>query len=61
MHSESPASYADMLKTMPTDDDVDKLFQAVQRNVRQGGATAYGTLVAWEDLHISGQYWTGWD
>lgn len=54
MHTESPLAPADILRVMPTDDDVDGLFaSSSKRGEAECGAPAeYGTEIVWEEFHM---------
>ena len=55
LHTEDPLPHADMLKEMPTDDDVDALFfAAAERQKMREILPGLGTAIVWSDLHLSG-------
>jgi len=55
MNTECPLNPAEMLKAMPTDEDVDNLFKIadVKREWRES-LPGMGVGIVWEDLHLSG-------
>lgn len=58
MHTENPLPAAEILRVMPTDDDVDGLFAAAsEESGRQGGAPdEYGAGIVWEEFHMPTNY-----
>lgn len=58
MHTESPLPAAEILRVMPTDDDVDGLFAATSgESKREDGAPdGYGTGIVWEEFHMPTRY-----
>ena len=54
MHTESPLPAAEIIRVMPTDDDVDGLFAAAaDKPGREGGAPEeYGTGIVWSEFHM---------
>lgn len=58
MHAENPMPAAEIIRKMPTDDDVDGLFAAVSGNgKREGGAPEeYGSGIVWEEFHMPTRY-----
>lgn len=62
MHTECPASPAEILKSMPTDRDIERLYQIYARdNTKESDSPSWGDAIVWEDFHTSEPYWTGWD
>lgn len=58
MHTESPLPAAEILRVMPTDDDVDGLFAAASsdRNRDDGAPEEYSTGIVWEEFHMPTNY-----
>lgn len=58
MHTENPLPAAEVLRTMPTDDDVDGLFaNASARSKRDDGAPEeYGSGIVWSEFHMPTEY-----
>ena len=52
MHTENPMSPAEILRLMPTDDDVDGLFSAAssQKKRNDGAPEEYGTGIIWSEF-----------
>lgn len=62
MHSEYPLSPAEILKTMPTDEDIDYLYQTyAQRRDPQDGRPQWGDVAVWHELHKAGPYRMDWE
>ena len=62
MHTESPLPPAEILRVMPTDDDVDGLFAAASKGPRRedGAPDERGSGIVWEEFHMPTNYrqWT---
>lgn len=58
MHTESPLPPAEILRVMPTDDDVDGLFAAASSGSKRedGAPDEYGTGIVWEEFHMPTNY-----
>ena len=58
MHSESPLPPAEILRAMPTDDEVGGLFAAASEGSRRkdGAPDEYGSGIAWEEFHMPTNY-----
>lgn len=58
MHTESPLSAAEILRIMPTDDDVDGLFATVPNGTQHenGAPKEYDLGIAWEEFHMPTNY-----
>ena len=58
MHTENPLPAAEVLRTMPTDDDVDGLFANTSaRSKRDDGAPEeYGSDIVWSEFHMPTEY-----
>lgn len=58
MHTESPLPSAEILRVMPTDDQVDGLFASVSsRRKRDDGAPEeYGSGIVWSEFHMPTEY-----
>ena len=52
MHTECPLSYAQILKTMPTDEDIDLLYETYKNTPSSGREPVeWGEGVVWNELH----------
>lgn len=63
LHSEFKVSEAEMLKTLPTDDEVEGLFAIASKSQRRGdgGPDEFGSdNPEWGELHMSGSKESGW-
>ncbi|MBR0406269.1 MAG: hypothetical protein IJI68_13870 [Eggerthellaceae bacterium] len=58
MHTEGPLLADEILRTMPTDDDVDGLFEAAsgKRKRDNGSPEEYGSGIVWREFHIPTEY-----
>lgn len=58
MHTENPLPAAEILRVMPTDDDVDGLFAAASRGTKRedGAPDEYGSGIIWEEFHMPTNY-----
>ena len=58
MHTESPLPAAEILRVMPTDDDVDGLFAAATNGDGRGDGAPdeYGAGIVWEEFHMPTAY-----
>lgn len=58
MNTELPAPTAELLRIMPTDDEVDGLYRlAVKKNSREDGTPErYGTGIVWDEFHMPTNY-----
>ena len=58
IHTENPLPAAEILKVMPTDDEVDGLFAAASRDSKRndGAPEKYGTGIVWEEFHMPTRY-----
>jgi len=62
LHTECPKSPAELLKTMPTDDDIDFLFRTYSPGEQpQDGPARWGDGLVWSELHHSDPYRRDWD
>lgn len=62
MHTERPLAPAELIKTMPTDESIDKLYRAyAQGQQPQDGPAQWGDSVAWHELHRADDYRVDWD
>ena len=54
MHTENPLPKAEIIRVMPTDDDVDGLFIAAstKRSREDGRPEEYGTGIIWSEFHM---------
>ena len=57
-HTESPLPAAEILRVMPTDDDVEGLFAAVSSESKRedGAPDERGTGIVWEEFHMPTRY-----
>ena len=57
MHTEYPSSYAQILKTMPTDKDIDVLYETYKSTPSSGREPVeWGEGVVWNELHHKTEY-----
>ena len=57
MHTECPLSYAQILKTMPTDEDIDLLYETYKNTPSSGREPVeWGEGVVWNELHHKTEY-----
>jgi len=58
MHTESPLPASEILRVMPTDDDVDGLFKTAsgKRGRDDGAPEEYGTGIVWSEFHMPIEY-----
>ena len=58
MHTENPLPAAEILRIMPTDDDVDGLFAAASIGSKRedGAPDEYGSGITWEEFHMPTSY-----
>ena len=58
MHTESPLSPAEILRVMPTDDQVDGLFASASSKRRRddGAPEEYGSGIVWSEFHMPTEY-----
>lgn len=58
MHTENPLPAAEIIRVMPTDDDVDGLFAAASSNRGQddGAPEEYGAGIVWSEFHMPTNY-----
>ena len=57
MHTENPLPAAEILRVMPTDDDVEGLFARAGKTDRDdGGPEEYGSGIVWEEFHMPTKY-----
>lgn len=57
MHTECPKSYTEMLRSMPTDDDIDLLYELYATNPKaQYGPVEWGDGLVWNELHSATPY-----
>jgi len=62
MKTEDPLSPAELLRTMPTDEDVEGLFRSAEERLQwRNELPGLGTAVVWEDLHLSGPRPLDWN
>lgn len=61
MHSENPLSPAVILKSMPTDKDIDALYRKLASSEGQEGPQEWGTGIDWNDFRHSLPYRMDWD
>lgn len=62
MHTEDPLPAADILKVMPTDDDIEAIYQErLQQPGRYDGPNEWGDGLVWSELHHSTPWRMDWD
>lgn len=61
-HSEDPLPAAEILRVMPTDDDIAELYRRAARDPQQrDGPARWGDGLVWADLHHTTPWRTDWD
>jgi len=61
MHTENPQPPSQLLKTMPTDEDIDFLYRTYALGHQPDGVQRWGDGLVWSELHHSDQYRHDWD
>ena len=62
MHSECPLSAAEILRTMPTDDDIAELYRRLVYEPQSSrGPNKWGDGLVWSELHHSADWRIDWD
>ncbi|MBR6459008.1 MAG: IS1249 family transposase [Actinomycetaceae bacterium] len=62
MHSENPLNPADILRTMPTDTDITRIYKNTLHNPQQhDGPNRWGNAIVWADLHHQQPWNPHWD
>jgi hypothetical protein len=57
MHTECPKTPSEMLGSMPTDDDIDLLYETYATNPKESdGPPEWGDGLVWEELHHKTRY-----
>ena len=56
MHTECPADAATILKTMPTDKDIETLYEQYALNPNESDAPRWGDGLVWEEMHHKTKY-----
>jgi len=57
MHTECPAGASEILATMPTDADIDLLYEAYASNPKEAdGPVEWGDRAVWNEMHHSTPY-----
>lgn len=58
MHTENAPTAAEAVRMMPTDDDVDGLFEAAAKNGQRddGAPEEYGTGIVWSEFHMPTEF-----
>ncbi len=58
MHTENPLPAAEILRSMPTDEEVDGLFAAASPGARRGDGMPeeHGTGIVWDEFHMPTEY-----
>lgn len=58
MHTENPLPAAEILRVMPTDDDVDGLYASASKGSKRqdGMPEEYGAGIVWEEFHMPTSY-----
>ena len=57
MHTERPKGASEVLATMPTDDDIDMLYEAYASNPKEAdGPVEWGDRAVWNEMHHSTPY-----
>lgn len=62
MHTEDPLSASEVLKVMPTDQDIDKYYRGLSEPQQlHDSIPMWGDAVAWSEFHNSAPYRMDWD
>ena len=62
MHSHNPLSASEILKVMPTDQSIAKIYQDMnEREKLEKSINMWGDAVVWGELHKSSNYPVYWD
>jgi hypothetical protein len=62
MHTECPMSSAEILKMMPTDEDIDKTYQRLTYSERTyESIPQWGDAIVWSEFHTSDPWRHDWD
>ena len=62
MHSPNPLSASELLKIMPTDQSIAKIYQEMnERDELEKSINMWGDAVVWGELHKSSNYPVYWD
>lgn len=62
MHTENPLPSAQILKVMPTDQEIQARYDAIgQMERHQRSISQWGDAIAWNELHKTGPYPMDWD
>ena len=62
MHTEHPLTSAGIIKTMPTDESIDKLYRDyASASNRPDGPVELGDAVVWHELHKADAFRSDWD
>lgn len=62
MHTENPLPAAQILKVMPTDQQIQARYDAINEAERHyQSISQWGDGIAWHELHKTGPYTTNWD
>lgn len=56
MHTECPKSAQEILETMPTDEDIDLLYQLYTSNPKENDKPQWGDGIVWEEFHHKTRY-----
>jgi hypothetical protein len=62
MHTECPLAPAELLAVMPTDNDIAKKYQVIDKRTRlHESIPQWGDAIVWHELHTSAPYRMDWD
>lgn len=62
MHSPEPLSFSEILKTMPTDQSINAIYQRMNEKARiEKSLSIWGDAIAWSDFHRTDKSFNGWD
>ena len=56
MRTECPKSAAEIMGSMPTDEDIDLLYELYAEHPREDGAPKWGEAPVWQELHSQTPY-----
>lgn len=51
MHTECPKGAAEVLRSMPTDEDIDLLYELYSGGAEGGDGPSWGDRPVWQELH----------
>lgn len=62
MHTECPSSEAEILRVMPTDEDIDEIYRSLtMQEQRFDSIPQWGDAIAWLEFHHGDPWRHDWD